>query len=254
MPIVFLGTAAANGYPEAFCKCAHCQEARELGGPSLRKRSAALIDDDLLLDLGPDIMAAAQIHAITLTNVRYCLQTHPHADHMDLSHLLSRSPGFGVIGAPKLHFYASAATLQRADQTFRGDLAEYGLFDAEAETKLNLKIHVVEPYQPIMVGPYRVMALPANHDPGSGSMLFAVASDEGSIFYGTDTAALFEETWQAFHQHGMRFDLVVLDHTYGPDEQGEDHLSARQVAQHAERLREEGILKEGGRLCLKTWL
>jgi phosphoribosyl 1,2-cyclic phosphate phosphodiesterase len=73
MRIVFLGTAAANAYPEAFCKCAHCQEARELGGPSLRKRSAALINDDLLLDLGPDIMAAAQMHAISLTNVRYCL-------------------------------------------------------------------------------------------------------------------------------------------------------------------------------------
>jgi hypothetical protein len=28
-----------------------------LGGPSLRKRSAALINDDLLIDLGPDIMS-----------------------------------------------------------------------------------------------------------------------------------------------------------------------------------------------------
>ena len=248
MQIVFLGTAAANAYPEAFCKCDHCQEARELGGPSLRKRSAALINDDLLLDLGPDIMPAAQVHTISLTNVRYCLQTHPHADHMDLSHLLSRSPGFGVIGAPKLHFYASAATLQRADQTFRRDLAEYGLFDAEAEAKLNLKIYVVDPFQPITAGPYRVTALPANHDPESGSMLFAVTSDEGSIFYGTDTSTLFEETWQSFHQYGMRFDLVVLDHTYGPDEQGDDHLSARQVAEHAERSREEGILKDRGRV------
>ncbi|MEJ2303274.1 MAG: MBL fold metallo-hydrolase [Anaerolineales bacterium] len=248
MRIVFLGTAAANAYPEAFCKCDHCQEARELGGPSLRKRSAALINDDLLLDLGPDIMAAAQMHTISLTNVHYCLQTHPHADHMDLSHLLSRSPGFGVIGAPKLHFYASAATLQRADQTFRRDLAEYGLFDAEAEAKLNLKIHAVEPFQPITSGPHRVIALPANHDPESGSMLFAVTSDEGSIFYGTDTTTLFEETWQSFRQHQMRFDLVALDHSYGPDEQGEDHLSARQVAEHAERLREEGILKDGGRV------
>jgi phosphoribosyl 1,2-cyclic phosphate phosphodiesterase len=131
MQLTFLGTAAANAYPEAFCNCQNCQDARAEGGRSLRKRSAALINDDLLLDLGPDIMAAAQMHAVDLTNVHYCLQTHPHADHLDLSHLLSRSPGFGVVGAPRLHFYASSATLERADRTFRRDLSGYGLFDTE---------------------------------------------------------------------------------------------------------------------------
>ncbi len=109
MKITFLGTAAANAFPEAFCKCRNCVQARMLGGPSLRKRSAALINEDLLIDLGPDVMAASQVHGCPLDNVRYCLQTHPHADHLDLSHLLSRSPGFGVVGAPVLDFYASPA-------------------------------------------------------------------------------------------------------------------------------------------------
>ena len=99
MTLTFLGTAAANGFPESFCKCGNCTKARALRGPSLRKRSAALINDDLLIDLGPDIMAASHAHACPLDNVRYCLQTHPHADHLDLSHLLSRSPGYGVVGA-----------------------------------------------------------------------------------------------------------------------------------------------------------
>src|SRR5437588_179202 len=48
MIITFLGTAAANAFPEAFCKCRNCAQARTLGGPSLRKRSAALINNDLL--------------------------------------------------------------------------------------------------------------------------------------------------------------------------------------------------------------
>jgi phosphoribosyl 1,2-cyclic phosphate phosphodiesterase len=46
----------------------------------------------------------------------------------------------------------------------------------------------------------------------------------------------------------MRFDLVVLDHTYWPEEPGSDHLSAHQVAEHAQRFREEGILKDRGRV------
>jgi hypothetical protein len=84
MFITFLGTAAANAFPEAFCNCRNCAQARMSGGRSLRKRSAAVINDDLLIDLGPDIMAASQIHLRPLHQVRYCLQTHPHADHLDL--------------------------------------------------------------------------------------------------------------------------------------------------------------------------
>lgn len=248
MKITFLGTAAANAFPEAFCKCSNCVKAREVGGKNLRKRSAALINNDLLIDLGPDIMAASQIHNIHLTNVRFCLQTHPHADHMDLSHLLSRSPGFGVVGAPRLHFYASSATLERAAQTFRRDLSGYGLFDPEAEEELNLNIHHIKPLEFFQVGAYQIMAFPANHAPGFGALLYAIQSDGRNIFYGTDTAVLFEETWQAIHENNMKFDLVVLDHTYGPEELGSDHLCAQQVSEYAERMREEGILKESGQV------
>ena len=151
MKLTFLGTAAANAYPEAFCRCKNCQDARTEGGRSLRKRSAALINDDFLIDLGPDIMSASQMHQVDLTNVHYCLQTHPHADHLDLSHLLSRSPGFGVVGAPRLHFYASYSTLERADKTFKRDLSEKGLFDCEAQERLNIKLHQVNPSHPNLI-------------------------------------------------------------------------------------------------------
>jgi phosphoribosyl 1,2-cyclic phosphate phosphodiesterase len=248
MRLTFLGTSAANAYPEAFCRCSNCQGARAEGGRSLRKRSSALVNDDLLIDLGPDIMAAAQMHQLDLTKVGYCLQTHPHADHMDLSHLLSRSPGFGVVGAPCLHFCASAATLERADQTFSRDLSGYGLFDPAAGQELNLELHRVEPPQSVHIGPYRVIAFPANHAPGLGALLYAVEREGHCIFYGIDTAVLPEGTWQALRQQHVQFDLVVLDHTYGPDEEGGDHLSAHELAAHARRMREEGLLKEGGRV------
>jgi len=92
----FLGTAAAEGYPNPFCRCGNCQRARALGGLSLRKRSAALINHDLLIDLGPDLIAASTMHGCSLAGARYCLQTHAHADHLDPSHFLSRSPEYGV--------------------------------------------------------------------------------------------------------------------------------------------------------------
>jgi len=247
MLVTFLGTAAANAFPEAFCKCDHCEQARLHGGASLRKRSALLVNDDLLIDLGPDIMAASQMHRCSLTNVRFCLQTHPHADHFDPSHFLSRSPGFGVVGAPELNFYASAETIQRAAMTFERDLADYSLLSVEAEKLLNLAIHTIEPFVPFTFGSYRVIAVPANHAPGMGAMLYAVEANGRSIFYGIDTAELFEQAWQSFIRFNLQFDQVILDHTYGLRESGSDHLSASQFVQHIARMRREGILKPDGR-------
>jgi phosphoribosyl 1,2-cyclic phosphate phosphodiesterase len=248
MTITFLGTAASEGYPNAFCRCKNCERARFLGGPSLRKRCAALINDDLLIDLGPDLMAASTIHGRSLAGLRYCLQTHAHSDHLDPSHFLSRSPEYGVPDAPRLHFYASAATAQRAARALEADFAPASLLDPEVGERLNLDIHRIEALQSLSVGPYQVTAFPANHDPSVDPLLYAIEADGRSIFYGTDTATLPEETWQAFHRCRQRFDVVILDHTYGPDEPGSDHLSAHQLIEHAARLREEGLLTTDARV------
>jgi phosphoribosyl 1,2-cyclic phosphate phosphodiesterase len=248
MKLTFLGTGAANAFPEAFCRCENCEQARVLGGSSLRKRSAALIDDELLIDLGPDIMTASNLHGRPLTRVRYCLQTHAHADHMDPSHFLSRSPGYGVVGAPRLHFYASRGTLQVAARLLERDCAPLSFLDPEMGEQLNLEIHTIEAFQSFDFGRYRVTAFPANHDPEVECLLYAVEAEGRCIFYGADTAALPEVVWQGFHRAGLRFDVVILDHTYGPEELGTDHLSVRQVIAHAARMREERLLADGARV------
>ena len=138
--------------------------------------------------------------------------------------------------------------LARADQTFRRDLCGYGLLDEQAYKELNLQIHPVELLEAIAIGEYRITALPANHARGFGAYLYAIERDGCRIFYGTDTAEFLDDTWQAFDDLKLAFDLVVLDHTYGPDEPGSDHLSAHQVAEHTQRMRAEGILKADGRV------
>jgi phosphoribosyl 1,2-cyclic phosphodiesterase len=248
MNLTFLGTAAANAYTEGFCSCANCQQARKLGGRNLRKRSAALINYDLLIDLGPDVMTAAAMHNCPLTQVRYCLQTHAHADHLDTSHFLSRSPGYGVVGAPRLHFYASAGTLRVAARLLERDCEPHSFFDPEIGERLNLEIHQIEALQQFTMGHYRVTAFTANHDRFVESLLYAIESDGRGIFYGTDTNILPEETWRGFHQHKLCFDVVILDHTYGPDKTGSDHLIAEKFIEHVARMRDEKLLEEGARI------
>lgn len=247
MRFTFLGTSAANAYPEAFCRCPNCEHARALGGPSLRRRSAALINDDLVIDLGPDIHTAAQAHARSLVHVRYCLQTHAHSDHLDSSQLLSRSPEFGVVGAPRLQLYASPASIDMLARLLARDCEPASLLDPATLDRLNVTITPICPLQTITPAPYRITAFPAVHDPGVEPLLYAVESGGRAIFYGTDTAALPESTWQALRQRRLRFDLVVLDHTYGPGRSGESHMSAADVEAAVRRMREEGLLAPWGR-------
>lgn len=247
--LTFLGTAAANAFPEAFCRCQNCESARRAQGQSLRKRSSALVNDDLLIDLGPDIMAASQVHGAALMNVRVCLQTHPHSDHLDLSHLLSRSAEYGTQGAPRMDFFASRETLDKAAETFIRDLDGSPLLAHDTQARLNVSFHTVAPYEPFVVGDYVVTAFPASHAEGAGAMLYAVEQGGRRIFYGTDTGPLREDVWRAFHALNLRFDAVVLDHTHGPTERGtSEHMSASDVIDCVSRMRAEGILARDGRV------
>ena len=54
MKILYMGTAAAEGWPGLFCSCDVCSHARKAGGRNLRTRTQAMLDDDLLLDFPPD--------------------------------------------------------------------------------------------------------------------------------------------------------------------------------------------------------
>jgi phosphoribosyl 1,2-cyclic phosphate phosphodiesterase len=248
MRLTFLGTSAANAYPEAFCRCANCQRARLLGGPSLRRRASVLINDDLLVDLGPDIHSAAQALGLSLANVRFCLQTHTHADHFDPSHLLSRSPEYGTLGAPLLEFFASPASLQRAAWMLSHDFAPASLLDPPVQARLNVAFHPIQALQPFEAGSYRVIPFPANHDASLESLLYAIQDDRRTILYATDTGALPESAWQAWQRAGLRFDLAIFDHTYGPDQPASDHLNAGLVSQYAARLRQAGLLTGRGRV------
>jgi phosphoribosyl 1,2-cyclic phosphate phosphodiesterase len=133
-------------------------------------------------------------------------------------------------------------------QLLERDCTPAGLLDPGTGEFLNLELHPSEALETFTAGPYRVTAFAANHDPVVEPLLYAVQMGGRSVFYGADTAELPEEFWRALHRRRLRFDVVILDHTYGPDEAGSDHLSARDVTAYAARMREEGLLAEGGRV------
>jgi phosphoribosyl 1,2-cyclic phosphate phosphodiesterase len=247
MELTFLGTAASEGYPVPFCACANCEQARLLGGPNLRKRSAAIVDGALLLDIGTDVFAASLMHGIPLTGVRYCLLTHEHEDHLDVTHLHSRQLDNNV-ETPELAFYATAGALERAAAAMERHIPPGGLLDPAVGQYLKLCAHAIVPGETFQAGPYRVTAIPAQHDSRLVPLLYAIEREGRALFYATDTGPLPEAAWEGLAGWGGQFNVVVLDHTFGLKERDTGHNNADQFVETVERLRESERLAEGCRI------
>lgn len=248
MKITFLGTAAATSCPLAFCRCRVCEQARKLGGRDFRKRSSLLINKDLLIDFGPDIMTASFMYGISIADVRYCLQTHSHSDHFDASHFSTRIPEYAVVDIPHLGLYASNSTLKKMSEMLRNESYVTNLLDSKEQERMNLSVYSVKHFQSLEAGKYQITAFPTNHDKSVNSLFYTITENNYTIFYCVDTDTLPEETWKGFHQKQLLFDIVILDHTYGPNINGGGHLNANQFIEHVQRMRKENLLKENARI------
>ena len=82
MKIRYLGTGAAEGIPAIFCECLICKNARLKAGKEIRTRMQALINDEILIDFGPDTYMHRLQYKIDLSAIKYCLLTHAHEDHI----------------------------------------------------------------------------------------------------------------------------------------------------------------------------
>lgn len=248
MRITFLGTSAATSCPLSFCQCDICVEARKFGGKNLRKRSSILINDDLLIDYGPDVITSSFMYNIPIDKVRYWLQTHSHSDHFDASHLITRMPEYGAINVPQLNLYASKECMKNMSLMLKKEWGSSDLFNPKERARLNLNIQVMDNLQTITAGKYRITAFSSDHDKADNSLLYSVQENDYTIFYGTDTGVLSEGVWKGFHKKKLQFDIVILDHTYGENVGGIDHLNANQFSEHVERFKQEDLLKKEGRI------
>ncbi len=76
MRIRFLGTAAAEAPPSLWCECDLCRRDRAAAGREIRRRCGYLIDDDTLVDPGPDLFAQSLLFGIRWEKLRRILVTH----------------------------------------------------------------------------------------------------------------------------------------------------------------------------------
>jgi len=241
MEITFLGTGAATALPLPFCNCPLCCKARTSGGKDIRKRSSLAVNDDLLVDLGPDTASAAYLYGFPLEQVQYCLQTHSHSDHFDPAHLVTRLPEYASVGVVPMKVCGSSLTLKHmAEGVFREDEGT-DMLSPEGMRRLSIHLHHSVPYSTFSVGRYRITALLCGHDPEDGSMVYCIQDGNRSLLYATDTTPFSQEIWDFLISYEFHFTAVVMDHTYGSGINGEGHLNQDQFIEQLRIMRRTGI-------------
>lgn len=225
MKVHLLGTAAADGWPNPFCRCSSCQDLRNNG--VIRAQSSALIDEKVLVECGPDLARSAERHGAVLDKIEHLIVTHGHWDHASGIPLLIRQ--WAKVDTP-LNVIAPPLAL-RALQHW---VAE------------NSRIEWIEamPFRPIPIGDYIVVPLLGNHEAfGESGILPLITDGEVFILWATDTGPIPDETIRALSTHPL--DLVLLDETWGElAGPHQDHLNLNSFSEAISQLRRCGAITE----------
>lgn len=248
MKIQFLGTSAAGGFPNPHCRCENCVAARAAGGTSIRGMCSAIIDDELQIDLGPDVSAACMRFGLDLGGIQWVLQTHSHGDHLLPLHATARAATWAARNVPPVTWFANSHSIQTIlDGNLKSMQKLEMVVDSDEPAKLTLR--TIDPWQEWTFGPYRVLSIPANHASAVNPMLFAIQKGDRSMLYGSDTSALPEEIWPRVAEYGWRFDLVVFDHNDGfAAPHSPTHMGSGAVLNEYARMRSLGLVHDATRL------
>ena len=248
MKLRFLGTSAAGGYPNPHCRCENCMAARESGGKSIRMMCSVMIDDDLIIDLGPDVSGACIRFGLDLSSVRWVLQTHSHGDHLLPLHASARAASWAAKNAQPLEWFVNSPSIDVIVEGNSKSLPKMSM-EIDSDVPAQLTLTTISPWQELEFGPYQVLTLPANHASAPSPMLFAIRKHGRSLLYGSDTSVLPEDFWPCVAERGRMFDVVVFDHNDGfMRSHSATHMGSEAVLAAFDRMRELGLVNASTRL------
>jgi phosphoribosyl 1,2-cyclic phosphate phosphodiesterase len=235
MRLQLLGTAAAEGWPAPFCVCPACEEARRRGGPNLRTRSGALLDEDFKIDLCADTLVQMQLHRRHLAGIKTLVFTHQHSDHIAPDELTWALKPFTNTPPGAIDVYANAEALQ----ILRGHFSD--------PAKAGLQLHQLNALEEVTTAQGdRLLPLPADHV--AGAFVLRIRRGDKTIFYGHDSGLYPTETLDALSD-GVPLDIALFDCTNGgAPSSNRGHMGISGVVQMADELRSRGAITPSTRL------
>ncbi len=234
MKLTYIGTAAAEAVPALFCECSFCENARKRGGKELRRRSGAIVDNDLLIDFSPDTYTGTLSLGIRLNEVKYVIITHSHSDHFCPHELeFRRAPAFCILPDDRapLKVYGNRNIEAGIRQALGDDLALHGI-----------DFTYVPPYVPFKAGDYTVTPLSVVHCPPEDAYIYLIEKNGVKLLYGNDTGVFPEKTFD--YLKGIKLDIVSLDCTMGFRDCETGHMGFSANLKVKNRLEENGCVKD----------
>lgn len=248
--MLFFGTGAAELFPNPYCDCAVCQRARATNALP-RKRSAFQLNDRVMLDFGPDVLAASQMYNAPLDRLQDIFITHTHEDHFSIQNIEAltmanfRSGNFPI----RLHISQKGmAWLERYIEAVR----PIGLRGIEKLIEMGrLVLCPVEPYAWHEAAGMKLFAIESNHKANEGEQAINYVFDLGEggrLMYALDTGLYSQANLEALR--GMQVDMLIMEGTMGNVQVGRDggHMNAEHFVEQVKNLVEVGALKADARI------
>lgn len=218
--LLFLGTGAADW------KMEHKETYADF-----RRYSAALVNDDLLIDCGPHIFDFAQSigREDLYDRVTDVLITHGHSDH-----------------------FCAASVLRLAEKQKIRLICDRFTREKVGEHENITFVHL-SPLRKKRIGSYRVTPLLANHDEittrTKKAYHFIIETPAGkSIFYGLDGAWFLRPSWKEMLSH--TYDLMVFDCTVGDSDDWRlfEHNTIPMLRKMTDEIKRKQLLRDGGKM------
>ncbi|PKM63305.1 MAG: hypothetical protein CVU97_00995 [Firmicutes bacterium HGW-Firmicutes-21] len=244
MKLKYLGTAAAEGWPAVFCKCDHCERAKQAGGRNIRTRSQTLINNDLLIDFPSDTNYHMLKYGLDLSAIKYLLVTHSHLDHFAPIDLFFRSKSYYAhnLSEEKMYIYSNEAVLEQYNKL----ISDYPV----EPTDQNIISAFLPLYTPTKLGDYTVTALRANHAPEQTAYIYLIDDGKRTLLYLHDTGRLYDEVYDYLINNDIKADLVSFDCTYVLNKSGGGHLGLDSCCVERDKLLEKGIAGKNTRMII----
>ena len=242
MRIRVLGSAAAEGWPALFCECEGCKKARANGGKDLRRRTAYLIDDDTLVDIGPDVYSATLEYGIDSAKITRLLITHSHTDHLTPRELCWRRKGFSKVELC-MDIFGNEAYINRICGETPGKYTEET--PGKNPEAHHISLHKVLPGDTFTTGDMTVTAILADHAiPPELPLNYIVQRGGVTAFIGNDSGWWCEESWNTLAK--FKIDIAIIECTYGLKwpEQSQKHMGSATSVRARDELRRIGALKD----------
>ena len=207
MKIQYWGTAAAEGVPGIFCSCDVCKAARIKKGRCIRTRSQLLINDDLLIDFGPDTYSHTLKYDFDMSRLGHVLITHPHEDHFYPDELTNRLEAYAKNpDEPTLVIHGAEETLY--------DIRRVSNANLKYKKQTRVVFDIMKPYESRKIGDYIVTPLPAEHGTKT-PYVYLIEQGRKSFLVLNDTGRPSYEVYEYLIKRGIVLSAISFDTTYG---------------------------------------